>query len=126
MENQTMTIAEALAKGYDKCGYDNQDWQHLMSIDELSEDDYKPYHNGKIVLADTQAVTYSIDVDDIVDRIIDMIDNQEDINDEDHQMVEYLDEYKELKSDLNPIVDKINSYIGKHKVYYLTDIILTP
>lgn len=123
---EKITVKEALEQGYIRCGYDNTDFQHLMDISGLQPQDFESTYNGSLVVADNSPVTYSIDVSDIVDMITDKISEQEDINDENDMMIDYLDEYKDLEKDLAPIVEKINAFIGQHKIYFLTDIKLIP
>lgn len=37
---KTITVKEALEQGYDKCGYDSLENQHLKYIDQLDAEDF--------------------------------------------------------------------------------------
>lgn len=121
-ENKKLTINEALEQGYSLCGWSEKEWQSLINIEDLSEDDFE-YGSGVMVVASKQENVFTIDSETLNEIVADYIyDNytQECADDTD----EIYDLVKEI--DFTEIVNTINEKISIKKWWTLTNIELIP
>ena len=116
-----MTIAEALSEGYTRCGHEGREYQTLMKIEVLTEDDWE-YAEGRgdrIMVADNEMHTAKLDADFLMDYLNDQYHETEENPDDTEDMVAYL---KEAKPMIDEFVEKINAIYAKKEWYFLTDI----
>ena len=115
-----MTIAKALEEGYTLCGRPQQEWQHLLKIDEMTEPDFE---EGKWVLADKEPMTVSTSNEEIQELLAD------------HMEAKWCDQcaddteevYKTVKElNFTQTAKLINDSLVNQKAYNLTQIQLVP
>lgn len=115
-----LTVKEALEQGYKYCGFAGKEWQMLISIEDLTEEDF---NEDTYVLAGKEALSYVTSVESIADLIADSIsDNEADESGRDDDEV-----YKGLKGlDYTGVVEMINKELKKHGYRTFTYIKLIP
>lgn len=112
----TMTKEEALSKGYSLCGFDKLDYQSLMNIADLSDDEIK---ERKFLIADKDSITPSISADSIKELLSETIESDwgNDTGDDTEEV------YKTIqKLDFSETAKMINEALTKIKCYKLTKI----
>lgn len=121
MENKDqLTVKEALEQGYKYCGFSGREWQSLIPIEDLTDEDFA---EDTYVLAGKEPRQYLTSNEVIADLIADTISNNEaDESGRDDDEV-----YIGLKSlDYSGVVEMINNELEKHKYRTFTYIKLTP
>jgi hypothetical protein len=116
----TLTKKEALERGYEYCGYVRHDFQSLMRIEDLTEEDFK---EGRIVLADKESHSPTIAPESIREMIAETMESDwgNDTGDDRE------DVYREImKLDFSATAKMINDSVASIKSYKLTKIFLSP
>ncbi len=116
----TLTKEEALKEGYTLCGYPDRDYQHLLSISDTDESDFKI---GELCLAEKDGTSPSTDEKDIKEMIADMMESNwgDDTGDDTEEV------YKTIMTlDFSQTANMINDALKDKINYKLTSIILKP
>lgn len=120
--NQKLTVKEALEQGYDKCGYDGTDFQHLMTISELNQEDFENNYRGKIVIASNEPNYVTIDKSEIMDFLTDRYFDES----PDDDLADITACFDEETEKIERFVNEINDIFRKKEWFYLTSIELIP
>ncbi len=111
-----ITKEEALKQGYTLCGKPNEDYQHLILIQDLNEIDL----DGSLVVADKESYyTPSIDTEDLADLIAEHLESQHgsETRDDTEEV------YRIVKSlDFSKASEMINESLKDKQYYMLTKI----
>lgn len=103
MENQILTVKEALAAGYTNCIYDSDGYQALKDIAELEPSDFR--EDKYLVVCETNGISPTIDEDDLKALVRDHInDNWEcETGDDTNEVYDILDsiDYSEIAKTIN-------------------------
>jgi len=121
---KTITVKEALEQGYELCGYENLENQSLMSISDLSEEDFEPYHNGKLCVAHKQPNSTTISSEEVIEWLVDRYFDTEGNPDDDSHDMELC--FKEQKEVIKEFVSKMNDIYSKKQWFFLADLQLIP
>ena len=118
--NTQLTVKQAIAEGFEKCGFAGHEWQNLMDISEVTEDDF---NHGKIELAEKTPNHYAIDWTEFRDRALDGYFDS-DTGDDDAKDIEML--LDEIKPEFEALAAKVNEQFLKRPWWTLTSIELIP
>jgi hypothetical protein len=113
---EKLTVKEALEKGYTHCGYEDLTEQMLMPISQIDDDNFD-FAQGRIMVADKELHSVTIDADDIVSLLSDHFYNVDENPHTDDDIEDYLKEEKEL---LSEFATKINEIYKKKTWQYLS------
>lgn len=112
---EKLTPKQALEKGYTHCGYENLTEQVLMPISQISDDNFD-FAQGRIMVADKELHSVTVDANDIVSLLSDHFYNVDENPHTDDDIEEYLREEKEL---IEEFASKINEVYKKKTWQYL-------
>lgn len=110
-----MTLAQALADGYEFCGIEGAEFQVLQYITDLDEEDFQDDHWR---LFSKETVSPVINKEDVIDRAVD----------EAYDSLEFHVDTSDIRDtvraavDWDSIVAKINDDLAGHAFHKLTDI----
>jgi len=114
-----LTISQAIAEGYEKCGYNGRDWQHLMNISEMMPEDF----DSTIVLAEKIPNHYLTDWTDFRDTALDGYFGAEHQEDDFNGVQGDLNQFK---TEFTALSEKVNEYFKTRPWWKLTNIKLIP
>lgn len=115
----TITVKEALAQGYERCGYESLENQNLIRIDQLEQEDFEPYHGGQLVVAKKESNSASISTEEVIEWLTDgYFDTDGNPDDDVHDMELRLKEKTEV---INDFVNKMNEVFSEKKWWFLDE-----
>lgn len=122
-----LTKTQAIAEGYTLYGEDDQSFQSLMNLKDLSDEDFAELQDAGIVLvlANKEPETFKIDVNDVRCFVIDSYKDSDGFHiDDTNEIDRIVDKMKPL---LEEMTQRINREIyGERPLYMLTNIQLVP
>lgn len=117
-----LTVKEALEQGYSLWGYENEEFQHLRNLSEISPEYFENSEYRNIVLADKEPTYLSVNADDLHERISEELKDGSDFQDD----TDMIDDAVKVAVNWEEIADKINESLKSRPYYYLTNIRLKP
>lgn len=126
VEQSKLTIKQALAEGYTLCGEDGLEWQSLMHIEELTDDEIVETNSrGKrLVLASKEPKVHMTSPKNLMDQAIDDYYNNDDFSNDDTGEIDHaIRANQEL---FEEFATKLNEIYATKKVWLLTKIELIP
>lgn len=108
-----ITIKEALEQGYTRCGYEGVDYQNLMDISTLINEDF----HKTILVAKPEAHSVSISSEGVIDYLCDIY--SEESPDDDHFDIELC--FKEKKELIEKFVSDMNEVYSQKQWWYLSN-----
>lgn len=115
-----LTRKEALEEGFTKCGYADREWQSVMNISDLIDDDFS---DNIIILAHKESSCPSISKEDIIDLLAENISERH--SDEFGDDTDGV--YDIVRSiDFEPTAKMINEALSNYQYWMMTDITLVP
>lgn len=118
-----LTVKEALAQGYTKCGFDQTDWQTVMEIEDMSAVDFETPILTKIVVFSKESTHPDVSEERLKEIVADNVnDSWEDETGDDTNKV-----YDTIMSvDFSSIHKLLNDALSSHQCWFATDIELIP
>ena len=118
-----LTIKEALAQGFTKCGYEQTDWQMCMDIEDMTEQDFEDADRTRILLFSKESTCPDVSEGTIRDIIADQVsDRWADETGDDTDTV--LEKIKAV--DFSGIHKLLTEALSTHQCWFATDIQLVP
>lgn len=114
-----LTVAEALEQGYELCGDESQDFQHLSNITELDAADFQ---YKQLVVAEKESFYLSIDAGSVRDMVTDRVYDNDKIADDTDDIKDLLKDHV----DWERIASEINEALKRKPYWNLTTIRLIP
>lgn len=113
---ETITIEEAIAKGYTHFG--EEESESIFELSSVTESDRQYYKGKKCFIIDREnPVYYSIDADTIKDMIADHVSEQDEVSDTSDDLYNIASEH-----DYSKLADEPNEKFKKHKYWETLDI----
>lgn len=114
-----LTVAEALAQGYTKCGDENRDFQICMEITDVTTTEHQWCN---LVLCEKEPIYRSVTDEIVRDIIIDQVYADDQFDDDTEDTSDDLKKHVDWKR----IADEINEALKKKPYWNFTSIRLIP
>jgi hypothetical protein len=124
-EPKSLTVKEALKKGYAHWGYDNGEYQSVSRLEDITPEDFKPseWIGGVPVLADKEPIYVQVETPDLYNDIISNLRDSENCFGDD---TDEIDDLVKGAVDWEDISAKINAALKTRPYYPMTQIKLKP
>ncbi len=112
-----MTIKEALEAGYTHCGYAGVEYQSLMLIEHVDEDNFE--FGGEILIAEKEGLKPIASAEKIREMIADQMESDwgNDTQDDTEEVYNTI-----IKMDFSDVADRINKALESKQSFLLTNI----